>query len=1128
MKKNLLTLIILLVCALGLYAQDNRAAKIETIRQELNSFMASKKGQPHTAAIEKQIQQQLNVQEPGHTVTAEQKKQRYEQLYTFYWENQFWKANPTYETYVTQRDVGAMTNLCADGRFDNVGGNTAFTHSGSIFSGGGSNSCAFAGGIPFNPTLPGASTANVSNRMELVAAGSDPVVPGLQRTRSGGGALRINSHLNAAGQPCSETVARFGAQVDKASTNFTVSNNATTLSFWFAVVMQDPSHTNFNGENPFFTARIRDEVTGVVQTICLDPSQNNMLISDSLCAEPVLWQPWRCATFDLSQSRNHRVTLEFIAADCGAQGHFGYAYVDDICIECNVPGDIGFVTLASNDDCYTDGVAFSGTVTLPTRPNSSLLGLTVQLWQNGSFIANVPVTFTGNTFTGTVPAALLTNGANYDLIAVATFNIPGAGTSTVVSEINPGINNDFTATDEGCCDITDSPNFTIQTNCVNGVLVVTATATDLDPANHWWGLMETSVAGQTTDAVTLNGGLPIAPVQGGTSATFNITDFSKFYYIKHGIWDACYGWREIRIPINLPQATNVNYYFVDGQNNPKTKFCLGDTIKMIISGLSNYTNYYLDVWRRPIGVGNFSWYAGLGWTNGQPTMIDLTAVFAGQNPPVYFDPNYEYEVKLAVSDPKKCIAWTEIKRRFTVECCQDYIKADFLLDITPAVSNYQLIAIDFNTYPFANALHEWYVLSSPNPSGGPYTPVTSLTSTTQTTVPLYNNAQYGLYYTVIHKIITKCGEVCIKRTQYQTGLGRATDASVSTQSQVDCCLAFQFWPDGAGTQPSDFTGKFELGSTPNGNGTYTINTYLGNAYSNNPNITHEWYVFSSPNPSGGPYTYVAQGTGANFSYSPADYALYYFVIHRVKSPCGDLCYGQSICQNCRLTEDAPCELCGPIDCALLDNLLKGCGTPINLTADCDKRALVWDPVPNAIVYTVEVSFNDPRCCRSANLPSGFMWNDVKDPYVLFASFSSVKWDCLSFRVKAKCDDGEGVWSDWKCVLPCRGVATDGSPITLKASATNLQADAMNALVPRISPNPNNGAMTLSLQAPSDLIVSIDVVNAQGSRVTTIPRNTYKGGLFTTKLNLGAKVGKGVYTIVFNTNFGTFRKKVIVQ
>lgn len=1120
MKKNLLTLIFLFASAWGLYAQDNRTAKIEAIRQELNSFMATKKGQPHTAAIEKQIQQQLNVQEPGHELTPAQKKQRYAELSTFMWENQFWKANPQYETYVSQRDVGAMANLCADGRFDNLGGNTAFTHSGSTFTGGGSNNCAFAPSIPFNPTIPTSSTADVSNRMELVAAGPDPVVTGLQRTRSGGGALRINSHLNAAGQPCSETVARFAAQVDKASTTFTVSSNATTLSFWFAVVMQNPNHSGLNGENPFFTARIRDHVTGVVQTICFDPSQNNMLVADSLCSVPVLWRPWRCATFNLVQSRNHQVTLEFIAADCGAQGHFGYAYVDDICVDCSTIGNSGAVTITSNDDCYTDGVSFNGTFTLPTTAGSTLQSVVVQLRQNGNILGTVTATVSGNTFSGTLPANLFTNGGVYDLVAVATFNVPGIGTVIASSEINTGINNDFTATDQGCCDITDSPNFTIQTNCVNGVFVVTATASDLDPQIHQWALFQTTTPGTS-------GGVQIASGT-GTSVTFNITDYSKFYYIRHRIWDACYGWREISIAVNLPQATNVSYYFVDGQNNPKTTFCYGDTIKMIISGLSNYTSYYLDVWRRPIGTGNFSWYAGLGWTNGQPTMIDLTAVFAGQNPPVYFDPNYEYEVKLAVADPKKCIAWTEIKRQFKVICCENFIKSDFLLDITPAVNNYQLTAMNFNTYAYLGAVHEWYVLSSPNQTGGPYTPVTSLTSTTQTTVPLFNNAQYGVYYTVIHKVITKCGEVCIQRTQYQSGLGRATDVIVSTQSQVDCCLAFQFWPNGAGTPPADFSGKFELGSTPNGNGTYTINTYLGNAYSNNPNVTHEWYVFSSPNPSGGPYTYVTQGTGANFSYSPASYELYYFVIHRVKSPCGDLCYGQSICQNCRETVDAPCELCGPIDCALLDNLLNGCGTPANLKADCDKGALVWDPVPNAIVYSVEVSFNDPRCCRSANLPTGFMWNDVQSPYILFSSFSTVRWDCLSFRVKAKCESGESAWSDWMCVLPCRGVAVDGNATTVKAGITSVQEKAIIALEPRISPNPNNGDMTLSLQAPSDLILSIDVVNAQGSRVTSIPRNTYKGGLFMTKLNLGAKIGKGVYTIVFNTNFGTFRKKVIVQ
>lgn len=705
------------------------------------------------------------------------------------------------------------------------------------------------------------------------------------------------------------------------------------------------------------------------------------------------------------------------------------------------------------------------------------------------------------------------------------------------TDINPNPNigevigiDDFCINPGPCCNTNASSLFSVTTACVNGLLNITVSAAAPVSPNNWWGLMQTSQAGVTTDAVTMNNGAPLQLVTGVFTVTFTGLDPTKFYYIKHGIWDPnCYTWRETRTAIALPTANYIIAFPGPGILEFKNDFCYGETISMIAIGNPPAASYNLSLWRRPLNSPAntpFVFYGTLGTINGQPPIFtNLTTAFAALPTPIYFEPNFEYSVRLGIDPVDPCYGYTEVENKLRITCCPDYFNADFLLPVNPSPNSYAISAIGFNTYANVGATHEWYVLSSPNQFGGPYTPVTSLTSTTQTTVPLISNAQYNLFYTVIHKVITKCGEICIKRTQYQSKLGRATDAMALTQSQVDCCLAFQFWPNGAGTPPADFSGKFEVGSTPNGNGTYTINTYLGNAYSNNPNVTHQWYVFSSPNPSGGPYTQVGQGTGANFSFSPADYGLYYFVIHRVISPCGILCYGQSICQNCERAESSACELCGPIDCALLDTLLSGCGTPTNLNVDCNKLALIWNAVPGAVQYAVEVSFNDPACCRSPYLPSGFLWNDVRDPYVLFSSFSTVRWECLRFRVKAKCESGESAWSDWQCVLPCREVAVDGQVIA-RAKAVNNQLSA--ALEPRISPNPNNGDMMLSLQAPNDLVLSVEVINAQGSRVTTIPRNTYKGGLFTTKLNLGAKVGKGVYTVVFNTNFGTFRKKVIVQ
>jgi hypothetical protein len=1011
MKKYCLTLALFLLCAMTMYAQIST----EKIQQELNSWMAAKKSQPLPADIEKMIVQQAAVTEPGKTLTAAEQKKQIEDLRAFYTENMFWRANPDYENSITKRLVGNGENLCNNGGFEN--GNTAFTHFGSGFSGG-SNNCTFVNSMAWNPTIASSAANNVANRMQVVTGGSDPVVPGLSRTRNGNGALRINSHLNASGGSCSS----YGAQVDKAATTFVVDARSSTLTFWYAVVMQNPSHAGSGGQNPFFTARVRNESTGaLIQQICFDPSQNNLQAGGTNCNSNILWQPWTCATFNLSQFAGQRVTLEFIAADCGAGAHYGYAYIDDICTGCNTLGNNGALTIASNDNCFTNGISFNGTFSTPPTPGATLQSLTVQLRRNGTTLTSITPTITGNTYTGTVPASFFTNGTAYDLIAVATFNVPGMGQVITTTEIQPGINNDFTAVTTGCCDPNDSPGFTISTACNNGVFSVTVTATDLDPTGHQWYLMETNVAGNTTNGATVG---QIGAIQYGTTTTFTITDLNKFYYIKHGIMHNCYTWKEERTPIQTPQAANV-FNFEDADGAVKNTFCFGEDVYLDGTASTGEASYFIDAWRRPIGSTTaFTWYGSLGWFQGQAGIINLSQSFRSLATPVYFEPGYEYSIKLALENRPNCIGWTPREQAFKVICCTDYIKPNYLLDITPAATSYSLTAQGFTTYANINAVHEWYVLSSPNQTGGPYTPVTSLSSTTQTTVPLFSNAQYGLFYTVIHKVRTKCGDVCIKRVQYQSGLSKSAIKADTSASQVDCCLAFQFWPNGPGTQ-QQFTAAFQLGANPLSAGQYTINTSGAFSYSNNPSVTHEWFVLSSPNATGGPYTSILQATGYNFSYAPAADGLHYFIIHRVKSPCGMVCYGQSICRNCNALPKAACQLCGPIDCSILDTVWKPCTAPINLKSDCRRNVLSWDAVSGFPTYAVEINFNDAACCNTTLLPSSNIYNATTNSLSLTA-IRVPQYDCFRWRVMIKCDNGKEAWSAWQC-FSCTAVIAEPGP-----------------------------------------------------------------------------------------------------
>jgi uncharacterized repeat protein (TIGR01451 family) len=437
-----------------------------------------------------------------------------------------------------------------------------------------------------------------------------------------------------------------------------------------------------------------------------------------------------------------------------------------------------------------------------------------------------------------------------------------------------------------------------------------------------------------------------------------------------------------------------------------------------------------------------------------------------------------------------------------VRPCDTSATADFQLAVQPEVNNYIITSVVFNEYP--NSSHQWYVLSSPNPNSGPYTPVFSSTSETLTFAP----AQYNVYYTVIHKLKTECVEKCSSVIQYQ-----------SKNRADDCCLATQYWPNGAGTDPQEFSAAFETDMTNIGGGQYTINTYPTYNYSSS--VTHQWYVLSSPNHSGGPYTPITQSTGAVFTYAPANDGLYYFVIHKVKSACGEACYGQSLCRNC--DNKTKCELCGVVDCSLLDSLLPTCHPPINLVNNCRRGILSWSSVPAAGGYQVEMSLNDPECCKTKYEQIGFAYG-VNTNSIQLNTLELPKYDCIRWRVRSKCDNGYSDWSDWTCYY-CESF--EPLPLLSKNGSNTNTIKEVN-VSPQVIPNPNNGEMNLTMRTDGELVISIDVFNPQGILVKSIPQNKYPDGKFVTRLNMGANTAKGLYLVVFKTNVGTFNKKVIIN
>ncbi len=340
-----------------------------------------------------------------------------------------------------------------------------------------------------------------------------------------------------------------------------------------------------------------------------------------------------------------------------------------------------------------------------------------------------------------------------------------------------------------CCDENQSPNFTVDIDC-NNSWSVTATPVDPSAPNHWWGLYQTTVQGATS------GGTLVA-TQNGTTAYFTWLDMSKAYYIVHRIWAECYAVKETSVAVPIFTNASVNYHFEDKNGVTKDQFCVGEDIYLDPTGTSNYDRFFMAIRRRPIGSsGPFTLYANYGTTfTNNIGLLNLSYLFkySGDDPGEVFVPGYEYELQFAIQNIPNCIAWFELNKRFTVTCCNNFISAEFNLDMIDNGPNFSLVAHGFEGYG-VDVTHEWTVLSSPNPDGGPYTVVLETTTTGEGPIVLYNQAISGLYYFVVHKVSTLCGDFCFgKRRQGDNGFtaGGGENGPCTLCGPIDCSLLEQ-------------------------------------------------------------------------------------------------------------------------------------------------------------------------------------------------------------------------------------------------------------------------------------------------------------------------------------------------
>lgn len=336
-----------------------------------------------------------------------------------------------------------------------------------------------------------------------VGAGTDPIV-GIPTTAPGSsGAVRIGNAVN-----------HNGCEV--LSKTFIVTPAVSTITFWYAVVLEDPGHPR--SDQPFFWVRVTDASGSVVPGAFDFGGASDVLVAS---ASPffqeqlgtpagfvptnsydqttkIRYKDWSCAQIDLSSQGGKQVTIEFVTGDCGQGGHWGYAYVDSFCGDCkgSPTGNLTYDCEASTH-CGNGRICFD--YELPTakdpkgNPITGSVVITLDIYQNGALLTQLtsPTLSSGtsycfnvtpSTITGMNPALggfdFVANGAFAITIGTTTTSLGHIKVGTAPDGITPGQNNDYQIACKTCAEIKQDQETYLSEHCAHKFNTLPRTSCD--------------------------------------------------------------------------------------------------------------------------------------------------------------------------------------------------------------------------------------------------------------------------------------------------------------------------------------------------------------------------------------------------------------------------------------------------------------------------------------------------------------------------------------------------------------------------------------------------------------------------------------------------------------------------
>ena len=123
-----------------------------------------------------------------------------------------------------------------------------------------------------------------------------------------------------------------GGRSESLSYTLKVDETNALLIWRFAVVLQNPLSNHLIYEEPRFKISLIDENGDTIRDCtnydvhASDASISGFQTYYKSSGNPILWRDWTAVGANLLPYLGHKVTIEFMAADCSHQNHFGYAY----------------------------------------------------------------------------------------------------------------------------------------------------------------------------------------------------------------------------------------------------------------------------------------------------------------------------------------------------------------------------------------------------------------------------------------------------------------------------------------------------------------------------------------------------------------------------------------------------------------------------------------------------------------------------------------------------------------------------------------------------------------------------------------------------------------------------------